>query len=210
MGWKWEEKSSELVVTTNPEGCVAQLQLFQGAERWSSSAVRGRMADSELKRSYGSEAAQRVCVWRCSTVWPVSREGSLSESLCSFFPPHFSGITSEPDDSQNLSSIAKDEKMTSERTTSEDVFLCLVRWPGRPHWPLSLIKPPPFRLFSWCRGFRHVTEGDRFHSHRTTRVSSSVSCPYLNPQPAFLFCAEVQSQFTQLSAVSDCSKAAWK
>lgn len=51
---------------------------------------------------------------------------------------------------------------------------------------LSLIKPPTAGLFgviSWCRRFHSVTEGDRFPSHRTTQVSSSVSCPYLNPQP---------------------------
>lgn len=125
------------------------------------------------KKSKGSEAAQRVCVWECSTVSTVSHEGGLSQRMrCSVwcFGP------ADPSD------------------------LCL-----------SLIRPRPFGLFSWCRGgFHHVTEGDRFSSHQTTRASSSVSCPYLNPQPAFLFCAEVQSQFTQLSALSDCSKAAWK
>lgn len=53
---------------------------------------------------------------------------------------------------------------------------------------LSLIKPPTeglFCLISWCRRFHRVTEGDRSSSHRTTQVSSSVSCPHLNPQPCF-------------------------
>lgn len=204
-------RSLELVVTTDHEGCAAQLQLFQGAERCGYFGLAQR-----------SEAGWRIMSWKSLTAarQPSERvcegarrahEGGLSERFCTFLPAHFSILTWEQDDyRQEFVRYCERRKITKERATSEDALLCLLFWPGWPLWPLTLMKPQPFRLFSWCRGFRRVTEGDRFPSHRTTRVSSSVSCPYLNPQPAFLFCAQVQSQFTQLSVVSDCSKAAWK
>lgn len=61
---------------------------------WSSSAVRGRMVDNELKKSDSNQAAGRLCCQRCSKVCPGSCEGGLFEIFCtsplhSFLINHF-------------------------------------------------------------------------------------------------------------------------
>lgn len=179
MGRSWN-----LAGTTNCEGCTAQLQLF--AERCDYFGSVQRSEAGWWIMSWKSQTAARQqsdCVAKgaLQSVQCLVKEISLRFSALP--PTHFSLITSDRD---NCRSGLVQDLMHCSVWCFDDVLARLT--------PLTSLKPPPVGLScSSCGGmaFAMWPRGDRFRPQWATQVSTSVSCPHLNPQPAFLFWGSV-------------------